>query len=69
MSIYSRWLAFGEKLNKYVTILLFAIIYFLLLPLLLFFREKDRLNLKSGTVFWSRRSQLCNTLEHMRHMS
>ncbi len=54
--LYSRWLEFGEKLNRVVTTFVFGLIYFLFIPLLMIFVvPKDRLqirNTRAAKSFW-----------------
>jgi hypothetical protein len=68
--LYRAWLAFGERANRVVIGLLFALIYALVVPLFSLVRLSDRLGLRgrSQRSFWVTRRQPDDTVESMLRM-
>jgi len=66
-ALHRGWMAFGERANRVMVGLLFALIYTFVVPLFSLVRLKDRLRMGGGgrRSFWVERAPSDDTLESM----
>ena len=70
-TLYRRWMAFAERLSVWIVRTIFALIYLFFMPFLLFFRTKDRLELKrkdDEQSLWRKHALNVDSLEDMQRL-